>query len=491
MSNVFELPRAWLVTLLSEWLDMPSIGMLDTATSSTKYRLLFLSMLQSMRSTSIDVFSTKTGRAFLGWKVAEWTGWWWRWLSIRQIHVESIILSGNDVTSNSVIPSMRVVVAEEFNHRDLKYLVRNCPALRSVTIQLVDPHHATSRGLELLVDLHPTLEEFYFRGYRLNVSQEIVESSEILISILSRCTCLRKISLTEDALRLVNIEEFVPYCHLIVELELFDDERTLDIGQLIANLLTHCSNLRTLQYNCCSNDQQDLLNIAEIPRCPLLEDLYLAVLPSATEHMQTAVANLFTLLGRNCKHLHSLSLCGGELYASALRSIARIETLKSLHLDSCDVLADVAVLATMKLERLVIDTSWLEDSDTDTEVAALLSALIGSNISQTLETFEFSTGAIDDIHVAASLASCRKLKRLSANISGVFGTNGLGGLQAMAMGCPLLSDISLALTVSGIHYIGKHEVGFANVKKCHVFRRGEEFPSIKELQTLYPAITWA
>jgi hypothetical protein len=76
----------------------------------------------------------------------------------------------------------------------------------------------------------------------------------------------------------------------------------------------------------------------------------------------------------------------------------------------------------------------------------------------------------------------------------VFGHNGLDGLQAMATGCPLLADIQLYLTVPGLHYLGTH---FSNLKKCHVKNRCVEgtatpqgFPSIEELQTLYPAVEW-
>ena len=76
-----------------------------------------------------------------------------------------------------------------------------------------------------------------------------------------------------------------------------------------------------------------------------------------------------------------------------------------------------------------------------------------------------------------------------------FGHNGLSGLEAMAAGCPLLTDLSLQLTASGIHFVGTH---FTGLKKCEVLNKREEgaatpagFPSIEELQILYPAITWA
>ena len=72
----------------------------------------------------------------------------------------------------------------------------------------------------------------------------------------------------------------------------------------------------------------------------------------------------------------------------------------------------------------------------------------------------------------------------------MFGRNGLDGLQAMAAGCPLLADVALELTISGIHFLGTH---FTSGKKCWIFKFSyitKERPSPTELQTLYPAIKW-
>lgn len=74
---LFQLPNAWLIALLSEWLDLPSIGKLDMAISSKNYRPQFLLTLHSMRSTSVDSFSSnRGGRGFLDLTSdnGEWTG---------------------------------------------------------------------------------------------------------------------------------------------------------------------------------------------------------------------------------------------------------------------------------------------------------------------------------------------------------------------------------------------------------------------------------
>jgi hypothetical protein len=173
-----------------------------------------------------------------------------------------------------------------------------------------------------------------------------------------------------------------------------------------------------------------------------------------------------------------------------------MEALKKLDLYECGGLTDagMAVVATMKLESLAL----FGDARL---TGAWIQSFVGSNISQSLETFGLKVYGnmtpIDDVQVATALASCHNLKSLAVYVGGdgcVFGRGGLDGLQAMATGCPLLADVSLFLTAPGLHYLGTH---FTNLKKCLVYNRRvagtaapEGFPSIGELQTLYPAVEW-
>jgi hypothetical protein len=214
---------------------------------------------------------------------------------------------------------------------------------------------------------------------------------------------------------------------------------------------------------------------------------------SFNQQEQATAAGIFTRVNRGCKHLRTLTLSCCELSASTIRSIAGVESLKKLNLNMCDGLTDIAVLATMRLERLALY------SITDFQSASLQS-FVGSNISHTLVEFAIS---FDDYttsisNVSAALASCHRLQMLDVKCwEYVFGRNGMDGLQSMATGCPLLADVSLYLTVDGLHYLGTH---FTNLKKCDVmyYRRGTwarartpaGFPSINTLQTLYPAVKW-
>ena len=76
-------------------------------------------------------------------------------------------------------------------------------------------------------------------------------------------------------------------------------------------------------------------------------------------------------------------------------------------------------------------------------------SFVESNISQTLETFSFIingyTAIVDNVAVAAALASCGKLKSLRVNLlygnCCFLGRNGLDGLRVLVNGCPLLAEV--------------------------------------------------
>jgi hypothetical protein len=500
MSNIpwlFQLPHAWLVAFLSEWLDMPTIGMLDTSISSKAYRSQFLCVLQAMRSTSVDKLSNGRRQAFLCYN-GDWTGYWWRWLSVRRVRVESIVLHGGKVRSDLVVPSLRKVVTESFEDDDLPYLVRNCPSLKSLVLESFYSL-VSGTGLRVLTDLHQSLEEFSFYRYSsAKLRAYYTHTGAALIDVLRQCSRLRKVSLTGDALRAVNLEGLLPYGYLFHELEFGRWDRTVADAQAVSNLLAECSNLRKLNYAGCDVEQDSLIITAVCQSCPLLEELNLWGFSSSQQAHIAGADTVVGIINRNCKHLHKLIFSYCKLPASILRSIAGMESLKELEFFHCEGLteAGMAVLATMKLESLF-------NCGSTQLTEACIQSFIGSNISQTLETFHVTAGnngmpPIDDVQVATALASCRNLKALviyKEEDGCVFGRHGLDGLQAMATGCPLLADVSLFLTAAGLHYLGTH---CTNLKKCDVLNRlvagapitPERFPSIEELQTLYPAVKW-
>jgi hypothetical protein len=485
---LFRLPHAWFVAFISEWLDMPSVGKLDTAISSKEYRSHFLNSLQSMRSTSVDEFADSRGYQILG---GNWTGRWWRWLSVRQIHVESISLRENDVRSDLVIPSTQKVSALYFEDEDLRYLVLNCPSLRSLNLRSC----STLSNIGILTNLHQSLEEFFYRRQTSsNPEDYYTQTAAALIDVLRRCIRLREVSLTGDALRSVNLGELLPYGHLFHELHFTRHGRTIASAQAISNLFSNCSKLRKLRYGSSDAEQDSLFFTAIHQSCPLLEELQLSSF--SFDQSQVAGAAVFTLINRNCTHLRKLTFLSCKISTSILRNVAGMEALKELTLHGEKSVTDavMAVVSTMKLDRLFLSSAQLTGGS--------LQSFVGSNISQTLESFQLSArdnmAPIDDVQFATALASCHNLKTLYIYHSDdgcLFGRNGLDGLQAMAAGCPLLADVFLSLTVSGIHYLGTH---FQNLKRCRAVNTcaagtstpPEGYPSIEELQTLYPAVKW-
>ena len=484
----FRLPEAWLASFLSEWLEMPSIGMLDTAMSSKKHREQFLKSLQNMRSSSIDGFCQ---RAVYGFLVGfdRWKMYLWRWLSIRQIFVERIKLNTNDVRSDFVIPSLREAVANFSEDADLCYLVNNCPALRSLTLAFAEVSHV---GLGMLTNLHGSLEEFSLSIPMRKTNDPSFtygkQFAATLVDMLCGCSHLQKVSLTGESLRcFANYDDLLPFGHLFHELQLKRWGRSVTF---FPDLLTTCTNLRELRYEC-HGMEQDVMVWTAICHCPLLTVLRIInSLPNQEDH-RIRIADLFGHISRSCRHLRDLSLDSCRIPISILQSVAGMENLRTLSVADFDGLPDagMAVLATTRLEILSFAT---DKCSADVS----LQSLVGSNISQTLVILVvLSTGSdplVDDVRLATALASCHNLKTLRVYYeSCLFGSE---GLQAVAAGCPLLKDVSLYFTVEGIHYLGEHVASLQQVAACNGCARGSHtpagFPSVQKLQTLYPAVKW-
>ena len=477
---LFQLPDAWLASFLSEWLDMPSIGMLDTAVSSKQHRPQFLSSLQNMRSTSVDGFYFARDRFHVK-KLGELTGLWWRWLSIRQIFVERINLERNAVRSNLIMPSVRVVDAGLLlEDDDIYYLVRNCPSLRSLDVGY---SHVSPVGLGMLANVNQTLEEISVSGLPMRGQPDRhADAATALIGMLRRCPRLQKVSVIGGSLYASDLDALLPYSHLFHELQFKAEVQTATYGPAISHFLGRCGNLRTLRY--WGPDVQGSPFLAAVRQsCPLLEVLHLLEI---TFNQST---DILTLIRHHCTHIRTLVLRRCDLFPSIFQSIAGMTALRDLTLTSCSSVTDsgIAVLATMKLQSLSIDVD-------NRLTGSCMQSLTGSHISQTLEKFSLyafdrTNPPIDDVQMSTALASCHKLKTLDVYFARpgacVFGRRSLVGLAA---GCPLLADASLELTDGGIHYLGSH---CANLKKCKVFdRHSRSTISIKELQALYPAVSW-
>ena len=182
-----------------------------------------------------------------------------------------------------------------------------------------------------------------------------------------------------------------------------------------------------------------------------------------------------------------------------------MKALTDLTLRECDGLTTAGFGELTRLRLVKLSMEYLNWDD----AGFSLQALVGSNISDTLDetlvlvsdgAYSVAEDALmrpDDVQLARALASCHKLKSLRIDDPAddlLFGHNGLEGLRAMATGCPLLAEVTLFLTASAIHCLGTH---FPKLEKCNIIlarprstNPPEGYPSVEELRTLYPAVTW-
>jgi hypothetical protein len=325
------------------------------------------------------------------------------------------------------------------------------------------------------------------------------QSAEWLVQMVRQCPKLQTVSLTGDTLRGVQLEQLRPFGPLFHVLQFYwqqtDPNHLSD--QAISNLLGTCNNLRKFEYFRRHPVQGDVEEVekhrlaltALCESCPLLEELCLDALSS--------VALGFVLPGlcRNCTLIHTLSFVRCKISASNLRDIARMETLKDLTLSLCDGLTDasVATLAGLELTRLYLWDDSQDDPVPDFEgllTEACLQSFAEANISRTLESFDMIIGIdrpVDVGPIAIGIASCHNLKRLYVDWGqGNDSVFGLGSLQTIAAGCPLLADVTINVTVPGLRYIAHH---CSNLKKCNIYRAVRE-DVYYELDATYPDVEW-
>lgn len=349
----------------------------------------------------------------------------------------------------------------------------------------------THVGLYSLVNLRDSLEELVYNRYSIKQSdmQHLQLTAIALIDVFRQCTRLCKVSLLGDALIGVELEELLPYGHLFHELEFGMQFRTSVYERSLGNYLSTCQNLRKLKYIGSGAERDSLVLFTVFRSCPLLEQLDLSLFRRDSFNPQVAIPSRL-----GCQRLYKLTLWHSVMSTTMLRIITGMEMLKELVLSHCEELSDatMAILATTNLVKLSIDDSnWM----TWTWTASALQPFVGSSISQTLEVFSLSflvRSRIDDVQVAMVFASCHNLTSLSIETDPdncLFGRGGLAGLQAMATGCPLLTDIALRMSDEGMQYIARH---FPNLKRFTTTVEDDDLVDRvrDDLRNLNPVVEW-
>jgi hypothetical protein len=504
---LFQVPQAWLAMLLSEWLDMPSIGKLDTAMCSKEYRPQLLLCLQIMRSSCVNSFSDDLGHKFLGGKTTEWTGAWWGWLYGRKIYVEVVNLHGNVVSSVMVIPSIRKVRIEECNSKYIIHLVQSCPALQSLTLTCegkateIDERFLTETALNALSSHATNLEEFSYSRTASHGNESIAfyeATAAALIEMLGRCSKLNQVSLYGDFLRTVNLQDLHRFGRIFHGLWFGggSTNHSAVSGQAISDLLSHCGNLRTFRYGggFAAGEVRDRLVLTALHQsCPLLEELDLLLLSAET--MDAVLPGL----GRGCPQLQRLYMSVCVFSESNLRSISLISSLQKLSIQYLALLTNggIASLAALSLTELSICEVFVTGADAfDNGITeAALQSFAGSNLSRTIEKLEIGVRMADramDVNViAAAVSSCHKLTTLYVDWGrGDRCALGFEALETITTGCPLLESVYLMLTFRGCKYLATH---CARLKKCvSLLPSMQSDPGLcHQLQARYPQIDWA
>lgn len=130
MSNLFKVSDDWLMSLISDWLDVLSMGVLDAAITNNTERLLWLKYLQKLKPTVLNDFSYSHSSI--------------RWLIDRQLSTTGIQIKEskeNEITGMTFegicVPSMRSLDLHNcasLTDAGLTTLAKGCKQLESMKL---------------------------------------------------------------------------------------------------------------------------------------------------------------------------------------------------------------------------------------------------------------------------------------------------------------------------------------------------------------------
>ena len=216
-----RLPTEWIISFLSEWLDIKDVAILDTAMTTHSQRPAFLQILKGMRSTSIRRKYDCDSFPMLCW------------LSIRGIYVEDIALETDDRSYHKGqrgylamdqlqilnLTSLRKLEIDRVDDLGIFYAVRNSPRLQSITLDCYNSFEhtmvLTDLGFHHIGSLCPALEHFSL------FEREFKQTADALCVFFRESQSLKTVKLTGDVLRnfsAFDIECLRPFGHLFEEL---------------------------------------------------------------------------------------------------------------------------------------------------------------------------------------------------------------------------------------------------------------------------------
>ena len=499
------LPRGYLVTILSEWLDIVDVARLDTAITNHSYRLQFLDDLVTMRSTTVDghLFdggfryqffhpTTRTGAKFYGEGILGNKYWedyiksvdQLHWLSRRRIHVEEMELAFIDpsVTSHLRFPSLRKLQIDTATgcggvELSVVELIKSSPALTQVIVigyfgdSSYDGDDRSRVGgskkgfgmlLRSLVQYCPLLEEF-------TLDSPFTFHVDDLLYLFRHAKALRDVSFTAGAFRGMkedvdddgnddgcNVNVFADFGHLFTSIILSTDGEYLHYSIEIAKVprkrfckfISTCSRLKQLKYREHSNNSNCLEHVAK--SCPLIEKI------TANSWSDLALQQL----SRNCRNLRSLAIKPDNVLRyrtnlvqtnpHSLEMLNQIYALQELNLPTCSLSDNhiTAISSIPTLQKLTLVPRVINE-----QVFAGLGfeSFVGAPISRSLQKIKVTVpdGAAGKLALVRALAACQQLRKnwlLTRPIDNAM-------LAVLSNGCPLLEGIRMLgdeLTFDGL-----------------------------------------
>ena len=502
-SWLFRLPHGYLVTILSEWLDIVDVARLDTAVTNHSYRLQFLDDLVTMRSTTVDghLFdggfryqffhpTTRTGAIFYGEGILGDEYWedhimsvdQLQWLSRRRIHVEDMELAFIDpsVISHLRFPSLRklrIDTATGCGSVELSVveLIKSSPALTQLVVigyfgdSSYDGDDSRVGGsekgfgmlLRSLVQYCPLLEGFTLDSpFKFHVDD--------LLYLFRHAKALRDVSFTAGAFRGMqedvdddgnddgcNVNVFAEFGHLFTSIILSTDgeylHHSIEIAKVprkrFCKIISTCSRLKQLKFRENSNNSNCLEHVAQ--SCPLIEEI------TANSWSDLALQQL----SRNCKNLRRLAIKPDKVLRyrtnlvqtnpHSLEMLNQIVSLQELNLPSCSLSDNhIAAISSIPLQKLTL----VPFVNNEQVFAGLgFESFVGAPISRSLQKIKVTVpdGAAGKLALVRALAACQQLRKnwlLTRPIDNAM-------LAVLSNGCPLLERIRMLgdeLTFDGL-----------------------------------------
>ena len=315
---LFRLPNTLFIELLSEWLDIYDMGMLDTAMTNRGKRLDFLRCLSQMRNPTVPY-------AFDG--SVEHDIHMLQWISCREIHVEELSLArfeNNDSIKRLRLPSLRKFeVGSSMSESPpwLPHISQLSPSLEELTIgRFTDGATVDDLIFVLRNCLH--LKNFFIdmldvRGCLIEVLEGLQEVGHLLVDIR-----IVNGNLSED------FQNFIRHCSRLRKLDFSYFE---DNGALMKCVAQSCPLLEEIEFDACSTPA--LLELCQ--NCKLLRNITVRRLND--EFAGISAAQISVL--KQIDTLEELTLICCGLTDEKLAVISEFRHVKRLNLLECDGIA--------------------------------------------------------------------------------------------------------------------------------------------------------